>query len=181
MAPVCGVRKASSATERMRLATAPALAASMAPWDRKRTVSPYSVKGTLKTTIRPRISAARCANSAKLVTTLTGAVMPPGGVPTLPPKPSIGRRSRRGDSISTDSVPRSQRGTTTGSPWTFSNPSRRIRSRIQSTADSRAGDALGRAPKVSHSSAKRSQPSREAPMADTRRSIAARVSGGRAV
>ena len=49
--------------------------------------------------------------------------MPSAGVPTLPPSPSIAKRLRRGVTSSADSAPRTQCGTITGSPRTFSSPS----------------------------------------------------------
>ena len=74
----------------------------------------------------------------------------------LPPKPVMGSMRRRGVSNSTDSLPRTQRGTITGSPRTFSSPSRSISAKIQSSADSRLDEPLNRGPKVSTSNDKRS-------------------------
>src|SRR5690606_8104236 len=50
--------------------------------------------------------------------------MPSGGVAMLPPSPSMGSSCRRGSISVADSSPRTQRGTMTGSPRTFSSPSR---------------------------------------------------------
>ncbi len=137
MAPVCGVWSENGVTDRSSAATAPALAAAMAPSSRYWTVGPYPVNGTLKSTIFPRASAARASSSAQLPTTMTSASIPPGGVPMLPPSPSIGNVRRTGRTNAADSAPRTHRGTSTGSPRTLARPSRCISAMIQSRAFSR--------------------------------------------
>ena len=76
-------------------------------------------------------------------------MIPPGGVPTLLPIPSITNSSRRGSTSVTDSSPRTQCGTITGSPRTFSSPSASIWSSIQSMERSSDSLPLRRWPKVS--------------------------------
>ena len=158
MPPVCGVCIENGPTDRIKLATAPARAAWIAPCVRTITVWRYSVNGTLNRTIFPTASAARCLRSSNPLTTSTSAVMPSGGVPTLPPKPSIGKSRRRGESNSTDSLPRTQRGTVTSSPRTFWKPSFFISARHQSMASSRFFEPVKRGPNVSHIVAKRENP-----------------------
>ena len=149
MAPVCGLRMDAEATERMRQATAPARAAADGPSTRTFRVATYSVKGTSNSTILPFASAARRCSSSNAPTTSTGAVIPVFGVPTLPPSPSIASGAARGLTSSADSAPRTQCGTITGSPRTFSSPSAFMKSRIQSIAASRLAEPLSRWPKVS--------------------------------
>jgi hypothetical protein len=100
--------------------------------------------------------------------------MPRGGVAMLPPRPTIGSRARRGSINSTDSLPRTQCGTMTGSAWTLSSPSLRISASTQSIACSRLSDPLKRLPKRSVSSASRSQAELSAPAAAISRSATAR-------
>jgi len=151
VSPVCGFRMEEEATDRMRHATAPARAAADGPAVRTRRVTGYSVNGASNSTILPRASAARFASSSSEETTSTGAVIPPPGVATLPPSPSMASVARRGFTSSADSVPRTQRGTMTGSPWTFSSPSARISRSTQSMAASRAAEPLSLGPNVSTS------------------------------
>ena len=82
--------------------------------------------------------------------------MPPGGVPTLLPSPSIASGCLPGATISRLSAPRTQCGTLTGSSRT-SRPSRRISFAAHLMAASRFSEPLSRWPKVSPSSASRSQ------------------------
>ena len=155
MAPVWGFRIENVATDRIRHATAPARAAAEGPSVRTCRVAVYSVKGTSSSTILPFASAARRASSSSEPTTSTGAVIPRAAVPTLPPRPSIASRARRGRTSSADSAPRTQRGTMTGSPRTFSRPSLFIVWSTQSIAASRLADPLSRDPKVSTSRPRR--------------------------
>ncbi len=114
------------------------------------------MNGTSNRTIRPSASSARCSSSSKLETTSTSAVIPAAGVPMLPPRPSMGSSAARGSTSRADSSPRTQRGTMTGSPRTFSSPSASISARIQSMAASRLADPLNRWPNPSTSRASRS-------------------------
>jgi hypothetical protein len=116
--------------------------------------------------------------SSKLDTTTTGAVMPPADVPTLPPRPSIASGLRRGDTSSADSAPRTQCGTITASPRTFSSPSARIFASVQSIACSSASEPLSRLPKVSVSSAMRFHAALSFVAASINRSAAARYGSG---
>ena len=132
------------------------------------------MNGASNSTIFPFTAAPRAARSSKLVTTTTGAVIPPAGVPTLPPSPSIASGFRRGVTSSADSAPRSQWRTITGSPRTFSSPSARMRSSVQSIARSSDADPLSRCPNVSVSSAMRFHAALSRIAASIRRSAAAR-------
>ena len=153
---MCGLRIEADATDRMRQATAPTRAAADGPSVRMRRVAEYSVNGVSKRTILPFASAARRSSSSNEATTSTGAVMPALGVPMLPPSPSMTSRAARGLTKSTDSAPRTQRGTITGSPRTFSSPSAFIWPRTQSIAASRLAEPLSRLPNVSTSRPSRS-------------------------
>ena len=109
------------------------------------------MNGTSNSTILPFASAARLWSSSNELTTSTGAVIPRFGVATLPPSPSIASLAARGFTSSADSAPRTQCGTITGWPRTFSRPSAFIRSSTQSIAASRLPEPLSRWPKVSTS------------------------------
>ena len=132
------------------------------------------MNGTSNSTIFPFTAAPRAARSSKLVTTITGAVIPPAGVPTLPPSPSIASGFRRGVISSADSAPRTQWLTIARSPRTFSSPSARIRDSVQSIACSSAVEPAMREPKVSVSSAMRFQAALSRIAASIRRSAAVR-------
>ena len=84
--------------------------------------------------------------------------MPPAGVPTLPPRPSIRSGARRGSISSADSAPRTQCGTITGSVCTLSKPSFLSCASSQSIARSSEAEPLSRWPCVSTSSANRMKP-----------------------
>ena len=88
-------------------------------------------------------------------TTATSAVSPPGGVATVPPRPSTARRRGAGVTISADSLPRCQIGTRTGSSATFSCPSATKASCAQTIARSSAGEPVIRGPNWSASAATR--------------------------
>ena len=115
------------------------------------------MKGTLKSTTRPFACAAFASRSSKLATGSTSAVRPSAGVPTLPPRPSTTRSPPAGSTRSRLSRPRTQCGTSTGSRRTFSSPSAFMPASAQRRAASSCGDPLRRWPKVSVSSASRSQ------------------------
>jgi hypothetical protein len=85
-------------------------------------------------------------------------VIPPSGVPTLPPRPStgIGMASGCGATTSSDSSPRTQCGTITSWPRTFSSPSASSSESTQSIAASSMSEPLSRRGKRSTSSAVRS-------------------------
>ena len=69
----------------------------------------------------------------------------------------MGSAWRRGAIISTDSAPRTQRGTITGSPRTLSRPSFFISASVQSMARSSDSEPENRGPKVSVMTARRFQ------------------------
>ncbi len=119
-------------------------------------------EGTSKRTIFPRASAARRWRSSKESTTSTSASIPSGGVPTLPPRPSMCSSAGRGASSSADSSPRTQRGTITGSPHTFSSPSSRI-------SGEGAGEGAAGLPNLEGPARRRHSPSCVAPVRSTLR------------
>ena len=80
----------------------------------------------------------------------------------------------RGFTRSADSAPRTQRGTITGSPRTFSSPSLFIRSSTQSIAASRLAEPLMRWPNVSTSRPRRRYAALSAVAARIRLSAAVR-------
>ena len=121
--------------------------------------------GTLNKTIFPLTSFDRLANSSKLLTAITFAVMPLLLVPMLPPRPSIARFFDHGFTILADSSPRTHLGTITSSALTFSIPSFFISCMIQRIAFSKFSLPLNLGPKVSQSSATRSKPTESLNMA----------------
>jgi hypothetical protein len=73
-------------------------------------------------------------------------VIPPGGVPTLIPSPSIRIARSCGASICSDSAPRTHFGTFTGITRTLLNPAAFICSADHAIAFSSPGDPLNRFP-----------------------------------
>ena len=96
--------------------------------------------------MRPGTWARLARRSSKLLTGTTSASMPPGGVATVPPRPSIAIGCRGGSTISALSTPRTHFGTITRSVRTLSRPSAFIASAAQATARAMFSDHAGRAP-----------------------------------
>jgi hypothetical protein len=92
------------------------------------------------------LSAPSASSSSKLDTAMTSAVMPSGGVPTLPPSPSMATGASTGSTRRADSWPRTQLGTFTSGVWTFESPSRRISPAAHSIAFVNAGEPSMRWP-----------------------------------
>src|SRR5215218_5218139 len=124
--------------------------------------------------MRPAASCARRSSSSNPETASISASMPPSGVPTLLPRPSMTSLFGYGDTISSDSRPRTQRGTFTGSARTFSSPSSRIVRTAHAMASSSACEPLKRCPNVSVSSARRFHAKLSASAAPIRRAARSR-------
>ncbi len=100
--------------------------------------------------MRPFTAGPSRESSSKERTSTTGAVRPPAGVATLPPRALTARTefpASAGSTIAARSTaPRTQRSTVTGSSLTFSKPSSVIIARMSSTPAAAPGDPVRRGP-----------------------------------